>query len=188
MKKEFCVSGVDDKFRLLFAADGIRRTDTAEEMYDRCAYEDESIDEYCDMYEKEVCAAYKSNNGNIMVFRGFGDPMVRNGEPPTIDSMIDFVVDFDPLADELNEDNKLIIYVTELNGSGTHYDRIYDNRLYNKLLNMDGIGIIYEVMSYERKARPRSGHAYDMAIIKDGEYTFSIDPDEIDRLFAEMKE
>lgn len=186
MKKEFCISGVDDKFRLLFGAEGIVRTMSARQMRKMCIRNWDNPNNCHDVYEKEVYAAYKGNRGNFIVFRGFGDPMVCDGVPPTVDSMIEFVIDFDPLADELNEDSKLIVYVTELNGSGTHYDRIYDNKLYNKLLNLNGLAIISKVVDYERRARQRSGQSYDMAIIRNGEYSFSSDPDEINRLLKEM--
>lgn len=188
MKKEFYISNVKGKFRLLFGAEGMSRDMTAEEMRKLYLRDGLKPTNCYDTYENEVYAVYKGNRGNIIVFHGYGDPIINNGAPPTIDNMIDFVTDFDPLADEINEDKKLIVYVSELNGSGTHYDRIYDKKLYNKLLNMDGMGIISKVMSYERNARIRSGHSYDMAIIRDGVYTFSVDPDEINKLFAEMDE
>lgn len=186
MKKEFKISGVDDKFRLLVGAEGTVRTMSVRQMRKMCIRNGDNPNNCHDVYEKEVYAAYKGNRGNFIVFRGFGDPMVCDGVPPTVDSMIEFVADFDPLADELNEDNKMIVYVTELNGSGTHYDRIYDNKLYNRLLNLDGLGIVSRVSEYVRNASNRAGQAYDMAIIKNGEYNFSSDPDEINRLLKEM--
>lgn len=186
MKKEFCISGVDDKFRLLFGAEGTVRTMSARQVRKMCLRNGYNTNNCHDVYEKEVYAVYKGSRGNFIVFRGFGDPMVCNGAPPTVDSMIEFVIDFDPLVDELNEDSKLIVYVHELNGSGTHYDRIYDNKLYNKLLNMNGLAIISNVVDYERRARQKSGESYDMAIIRNGEYSFSSDPAEINRLLEEM--
>lgn len=173
MKKEFYISGVNDKFRLIFAADGITRTVTAEEMYARYADEDDSIDGYHDMYDKMTCAVYVSDRENFIIFIGSDDESGCNGAMPTVDEMLEFIDSTGSVMNELNSDERVIVHVSQLAGTTTDYLLIFDNLLHADILNMNSVGILGAILDYERWtfAECKDGGRYKYAMIRDGKYS-----------------
>lgn len=166
MLKEFYIPSVDDKFRLLFAAQGLLRDLTAEEL----RRDDPEADcDFSDTYEKVNYAVYRSNCGKMLVCTSYAYEN-GNDELPTIDGMLDFAKVY---ADEMRENKHLILHISQLSGTTPDSTLIYDEKFYNKLKKISKDSIVGAIYNYKKAAykKSRDGGSYKYDMIENGVYS-----------------
>ena len=148
MLNEVSIPNVNAKYRLIYNEDITIKKDRSIEYY----------------------TIYKGDDGNLIVFLGYGCES-DFGPMPDIEEMIMFAGE---LADELNENNNLIVYMSQCAGTTIDYDLIYDKKLYSRLMNAEPSSIVKKIKHYISRSIKRTGDRdaiWKYARIIDGEYS-----------------
>lgn len=177
MDKELKLSNIKKELTLLFESRGTMMTMTKDEVR-KWLVEDNGEEEIRELeengglsasYEKMRNAVYKCDNNNILILSSYC--FDQEGETlPDLDDMIPFVDEC--LAKDLQENKKMIIYVSELSGTTLDYVLIFDDSFYDKVSKINFSNIVGEVIEYINNSKTdEKGHHWKYAKIINGEYS-----------------
>lgn len=149
MDKIIKFDGLDNEFTLLNHSKEFVIEETKEDVL-KWYKENCEPDEYD---EKDITADYEIRE--TVVYRGGNDNLIvssvsrhENGmcELPEIENTIDFVRNV--LVDKMRDNKKLIISINQVEGTTLDYDLIFDENLYDELLDSFEEGIAVKVREY----------------------------------------